>query len=154
MQGYFIFDLIPCIPLQYIDMDGEEKIFYLLKIMRMYVGIQFMDISAIIAYIGKYNSKIRLKKMIETNPFKANDTSQDNTLMSYVLIAKYCLRLVKLVILIMTITYFLGMFWYIISLELDHATAEYRSTADPLVVNVETYIMANNLQFLPDDPLQ
>ena len=113
-----------------------------------------MDISAIISYVGKYNTKIRLKKMIRDNPVKANDTTQDNTLMSYVLIAKYCLHLLKLVIVILTITYFLGMFWYIISLELHHATYEYRSTADASMVNVETYIVANNLELDLDDKLQ
>lgn len=71
--------------------------------------------------------------------------------MSYVLIAKYSLNLLKLVIVIMTITYFLGMFWYIISLELDHATLEYRSRADPSLFNVETFIVANNLQLDLDD---
>lgn len=75
LQGSFIFDLIPCLPFQYIDLEGEEKIFYLLKVMRLYIGIQCMDISAIITYIGKYNTKIRLKKMIRDNPVKANDTT-------------------------------------------------------------------------------
>lgn len=68
IQGYFVFDLIPCIPFQFIDLDGEEKLFYLLKIMRLYVGIQAFDISAIISFVGNYNTKIRIKNIIENNP--------------------------------------------------------------------------------------
>lgn len=84
-----------------------------------------MDISAIIAYLGNYNTKVRLQKIIDTDPVLANNTTKDLTFLSYVLISKYCLRVAKLVIVIMTITYFLGMFWFIFCIELEHATEDF-----------------------------
>lgn len=41
------------------------------------------------------------------------------------------------------------MFWYIICLELDHATESFRMTADPAIYNIETYNDANGLIFDP-----
>lgn len=125
LSGNFVFDVIPCIPLQYVNIGGREKMFYLIKIMRLYKGIQFMDVSAMVAYLGNYNTKVRLQNMINNDPVKANDTSKDNTFISYVLIGKYCLRVIKLVILIMTVTYFLGMFWFIICIELAHSSEQF-----------------------------
>jgi len=63
-----MFEMFPCLPFQFINLDGDEKLFYLLKIMRLYEGIQFIDISAIINFIGDYNTNYRLKKIIENNP--------------------------------------------------------------------------------------
>ena len=39
IQGYFFFDLIPVIPFQLLDLNGEEKLFYIIKVMRLYIGI-------------------------------------------------------------------------------------------------------------------
>ena len=77
----------------------------------------------------------------------ANDSTQDVTYLSFVLIGKYSLRLIKLVIVIATITYFLGMFWFIICIELEHATEEFNSHANPAIYNIENYIDTNGLEF-------
>jgi len=63
-----MFEMFPCLPFQFVNLGGDEKLFYLLKIMRLYEGIQFIDISAIINFIGDYNTNYRLKKIIENNP--------------------------------------------------------------------------------------
>ena len=65
LQDRFLFDLIPCLPFQLIDLGGDEKAFYIIKVMRLYIGIEFIDISAMINYIQNYNIKVRLKKLIE-----------------------------------------------------------------------------------------
>mgnify|MGYP006932417291 FL=1 len=39
------------------------------------------------------------------------------------------------------------MFWFIICIELEHATQEFNSHANPAIYNVENYIEANGLQF-------
>ena len=63
-----MFEMFPCFPFQFVNLGGDEKLFYLLKIVRLYEGIQFIDISAIINFIGDYNTNYRLKKIIENNP--------------------------------------------------------------------------------------
>lgn len=88
--------------------------------------------------------------MIDKHPVEANDTSKDRTNLSLVLIIGYSLKLAKLVFIIMTITYFLGMFWFIICQELHLATADFRETADPAKHNIDTYIDAEGLHLYHD----
>lgn len=145
LGGYFVFDLIPCLPLQLLNLNGEEKLFYIIKVMRLYVGIQFIDISAILSYITDYNIHVRLKNIIDNHPIEAIDTSKDRTYLSLVLVIGYCLKVSKLVFIIMTITYFLGIFWFIMCMELHHATASHRGSADSSVHNIDTYIEAEGL---------
>lgn len=140
IKGYFIFDLIPCIPFHYLPLEGDEKLFYVFKILRIFTGIEFIDVSAMLSWISNYNIKVRLKKLIEEDEVKANDISSDHTYLSTVLVIGYVLKLSKIVFIIMTITYFLGMIWYIISSELRYATLEFYENADPNIHNVETFV--------------
>lgn len=151
IRGYFIFDLIPCLPLQLLDLGGDEKLFYIVKVMRIYIGIEFIDISAMLSYITDYNIHVRLKRIIDHYPIEASDTSKDRTYLSLVLVIGYCLKVSKLVFIIMTITYFLGMFWFIICIELHHATESHREVADPEVHNVDTYIATEGLYVEGDE---
>lgn len=68
ISGYLIFDLLPCLPLQLMDLGGDEKLFYIIKVMRLYIGIEFIDISAMLRYITAYNIKVRLKRLIDKHP--------------------------------------------------------------------------------------
>ena len=113
--------------------------------MRLYVGIEFIDISVILSYITNYNIKVRLKNIIENHNDLANDTTINRTYLSFVLVIGYCLKLSKIVFLIMTITYFLGVFWFIISLLLHNSGREFRESADSSVFNTETYISDNDV---------
>ena len=58
----------------------------------------------------------------------------------------YCLKIAYIVVIIGTVTYFLGIFWYIISLELYRAEEEFRATTNDKVYNHETFIDDNSLQ--------
>ena len=66
VRGFFVWDLLPVLPLQLIGMGvGEHtKYFYLIKIVRLYIGLDFLDASAIVQTLQHFNRQ-RLRNMIE-----------------------------------------------------------------------------------------
>lgn len=54
-------DLIPCLPFQLMDLGGDEKLFFIIKVMRIFIGIDFIDITTMLSYITNYNIHVRLK---------------------------------------------------------------------------------------------
>lgn len=72
LKGHFIYDLLPVIPLQFIDLGEHTKRFYLIKLIRIFIGIEFLDPSAIAELITYYNINVRIKRLIDTDPVAAN----------------------------------------------------------------------------------
>lgn len=126
-------DLIPVIPLQFIHIAGEERNFYLIKIIRIFIGIDFLNPGAIAEYITYFNIYIRIKKMIENDLFAAESQDVDRTYIHLIMFIKYCLSISKLVFIIMTICYFLGCFWHFLAFEIYLQTREHNATLDPAV---------------------
>ena len=116
LNTYFIIDLIPTLPFQFFSSHNHRSV-YLIKILRLPKGINFLDISAITRYLTYYNIEIRLKDIIDNDPFTANDTNEDHTYVSNLLIIGYILKVTKLGFLIMTFCYFMGMFWMLFCFE-------------------------------------
>ena len=63
--------------------------------------------------------------MIKKDALFAEDTSQDHNNVETLLKIKYCLKTTKLILMILNISYFLGMFWLIISSQIHSFTTEY-----------------------------
>ena len=54
LQTFFIIDLIPLIPLQYLDLpNNREKICYMVKIIRLEKGFRLLDVSRFLRVIKK-----------------------------------------------------------------------------------------------------
>lgn len=66
LKGSFIFELIPIIPLQFLPLNGEERNFYLVKVIRIAIGIEYADPTAITEKLTSMNLK-RIRKMIAGN---------------------------------------------------------------------------------------
>ena len=66
MKGHFLLDLIPVIPLQLLEVSEQARaIFYIIKFIRIFIGIEFLSPGAIAEYITDYNIDVRIKNMIE-----------------------------------------------------------------------------------------
>lgn len=61
------------------------------------------------------------------------------------MLLKYGLSISKLSFVILTIAYFLGVFWYVISKELYHYQLEENAELDPAKYNTETFVGVNDL---------
>lgn len=146
LRGWFIIDVIPCIPLQSIDMGGAEIDFYLIKNMRLYIGMSFLNVQAIMRFVNYYNCEVRLANLIKNDPVKAMNIEVEQTMMTTILVGGYIIKVVKLIFVIFTVTYYLAMLWYIICNKFWKMNMEFNLTADPEIFNTETFIENNNLQ--------
>ena len=61
----------------------------------------------------KYFAQKRLDDIIENDPIEAENIDKDNNKISALIFTNFSIRIAKLVIIILNISYFLGMFWYI-----------------------------------------
>ena len=61
------------------------------------------------------------------------------------MIFKYTLSTIKLVFIIMTFSYFLGVFWQVVTMEIHHQTIEINSSLDPELWNTENFITTNDM---------
>ena len=71
IKGKFLIELVPLLPLQFLNLNGEEKKFYLIKIIRIFYGINNLDPSAIAERVTYLNLE-RIKKLIQQNEDLAN----------------------------------------------------------------------------------
>ena len=100
------------IPLQYLNLGGFESLLYLIKMMRMATGFKLFRIRKMIQTIELKNRK-NILHIIETDEELANNMVLDNNNITSMVMINFTLKIIKLVIVIMNISYFLGFFWYI-----------------------------------------
>lgn len=112
MKGQFIFDFIPIIPLQYINLSGYQRLFYLVKIMRFVNGLRIFSVPAIMEKVKMFY-KEKLNKVIKDNPILADNIEIDNNNITTLIIIGFIFRTIKLIIIIINISYFIGFIWYI-----------------------------------------
>ena len=85
----------------------------MVKVVRIYTGFKIFDVKQMMDVIKEWNKK-RLNKMIEQKPELANSQLEDNSKISLIIITKYSIRTVKLIIVLFSISYFVGVAWFII----------------------------------------
>ena len=112
VKGDFIFDFVPLLPLVWLDLGGKERLFYLIKIVRLINGFKVFSVPAIMQKI-KYFAKKKMEKIIQDDPVEAENISVDNNKISALIYTNFIMKIFKLVIIILNISYFLGFFWYI-----------------------------------------
>ena len=67
-----MFDLIPIIPLEFLSLNGGERRFMLIKLIRLYTGLRIFYVPDIMEKIKKIFSD-RLDKLIKDDPIAAED---------------------------------------------------------------------------------
>lgn len=80
--------------------------------MRMAKGIQIFDATALMGII-KRMMKRRTERRIKNNPELSEDIINDHNNIETLLYVSYTIKTFKLVIIIINISYFVGMFWLI-----------------------------------------
>ena len=110
----FIMDIIPIIPFQLIfhNIGKYSKLFFLLKILRMFKGLSFFNVTILFDFIKKYMQK-RLLIQIEKNPLIGEDTEVDHNKIEELLLLGYGFQILKLFIIIVNLSFYVGMFWLI-----------------------------------------
>lgn len=78
-----------------------------------------MDPTKIYENLTHYNLQ-RIRTLIEKDEIRATSRNSDQIYLKYLMIFKYFIRTFKLVVIIMSVSYFLGVIWYIISFEMFH----------------------------------
>lgn len=129
LKGEFYKDFIPIIPLQLLDLGGDERLFYVIKIMRLIKGLQVFDVAQIMVIIKKQYQK-QLEDIIKNSPELAENTLLDNNNISRLITINNVLRIFKLVLIILNISYFLGFGWYILCELTYRVNREYLEAAD------------------------
>jgi len=62
----------------------------------------------------KYLNKRKMDEIIQNDRIKAEDTLEDNNNITKMILINFVIQILKLVIIIINISYFLGFFWYIL----------------------------------------
>ena len=115
-KGNFIFDFLPLIPFAEVIVfnNGLQRLFYVIKLMRFQTGFNVISNMQYIMYFpNKYYEK-KITQIIKNDPYLANNTEQDNNNITTLMVIGYMMKIVRLVLIIMNISFFLGIFWWII----------------------------------------
>ena len=119
--------------------------FYIFKMIRLIKGFSLFDIPKMMALI-KQGFQKNLQYIVENDKELANNREIDNNNIEEILIISYILKIFKLVVVIMNITYLIGMFWQI----LCEFIADFYMDIDDLVTydgdDNDTFILTNSLQ--------
>lgn len=149
LKGEFWKDFIPIIPLQLLNIGEDRRLFYIIKIMRLIKGLQVFDVANIMEIIKKQYQK-NLDHIIANRPDLAENTLLDNNNISRLITINNVLRIFKLVLIILNISYFLGFAWFIVC-ELSYRfNKDYLASIDPETNNTETFISAYDMENTPD----
>lgn len=113
LKSEFLTDLIPIIPLQIIDLGGNQRFFYLIKIIRLVKGLNVYDVPEIVSKIKFFNNK-EIERIIEHEKEKAEDMTLDQTNIGTISLINYFLKIFRLALLLFNTVYFIGFLWLII----------------------------------------
>lgn len=110
-KGTFWSQFILLIPFPWImNQNYYGHHFNILKIWRIKRGLSIFDVAKIMKGIKLYFIE-RKKDQIKKDPLIAEDTLEDHNNITSLVLLSYALNTFKLMIMILTISYFLAMFW-------------------------------------------
>lgn len=105
--------MIAFIPFQLLSLSRHrERLFYLVKVVRIHRGLQLFDIPYFMKTIKQYLSH-KLSAQCEQDIFFAwNKEGESNA--NKILYTTFSLKIFQLVLIVFNISYFVGMFWLIL----------------------------------------
>ena len=104
-------DFLTLIPLPFIFHFWEwYYLWYAVKILRLQNGVSLFDVTAILQAV-KDGMKKYIDRKIKYDPSIAEDNLDDHNNIVFILVVGYLFKTLKLIVIIMNISYFLGMFW-------------------------------------------
>lgn len=114
IKGQFAIDVIALIPFSSFSTSlGEQrKLWYIIKIVRIQKGYHLLSSNTFMRQVKMLFSK-NLERIIQNDPELAENSELDNNNIMLILMISYFFKTFKLVIIILTVSYFIGMVWYI-----------------------------------------
>jgi hypothetical protein len=107
------------------------------------------DVANIMEIIKKQYQK-NLDHIIANRPDLAENTLLDNNNISKLITINNVLRIFKLVLIILNISYFLGFAWFIVCDLSYRFNMDYLANADPVYINTDTFITSYDLNSQTD----
>jgi hypothetical protein len=112
IKSSFVFDILTVIPFRYMVREAEVQnllqLFKLLRLPRLFQLIEPKQFTGLIK--SYYNSKI--KRVIAKGAYKSEQLTDHNAIMRQIMIG-YFFRVLRLVLIIFTISYFIGTLWFV-----------------------------------------
>lgn len=87
--------------------------FYLTKVLRLYQGFKILDVQKILSIVKK-RYRQNFQTFVDRNPELASNTLIDNNKIGQLLYIKYFIKISKFVIVIVNISFIVGMCWHIL----------------------------------------
>ena len=84
----------------------------MIKLIRLEKGIRHISVPEMVNYFQNLNFE-HIQKMIDSNDPSANDKLLDQTKITFVLMLQGTLRTIKLAVIILNISYFMGILWFV-----------------------------------------
>lgn len=100
------------IPFNFILVGQNSKLFFFIKTYRLVKGIKIFNVQTMISNIQDSSIKSMMKR-IEKDSSLGEDQDQDHNSIESILILGNCLRTLKLVVIIIQISFFVGIFFLI-----------------------------------------
>lgn len=143
LKTEFLRDFIPIFPITFIlDMSYKKygRIFYLIKIIRLTKGLKFFNVQQTMDYF-KRKHEVKVLAQIDKDPALEENLNVDQNNIDYFFNLHYLLKIFKLFLMIMNVSYFTGIIWLIfcqVTHDISHAYGEVK---DETGTFYETYEM-------------
>jgi hypothetical protein len=112
LNNGFPLDFLMIIPFNFILVGQNSKLFFFIKTYRLVKGIKIFNVQTMISNIQDSSIKSMMKR-IEKDSSLGEDQDQDHNSIESILILGNCLRTLKLVVIIIQISFFVGIFFLI-----------------------------------------
>ena len=104
-------DIIPLIPFQFLPMyRNRQYLFYAIKLYRITKGLQLYNVQVMTDAMKDYWQEVIVERL-EEDPELNNNLDIDSNKLEEMLLLNYFLKIMKLVIIILNLSYLFGVFW-------------------------------------------
>jgi hypothetical protein len=113
LKNEFASDFIPLIPFNWIGIFRFQncRVFFLIKCYRLKETFDLLDTAKIMKHVKRFYGN-KLNKVVEDPELAENIDIDQNKIMTIIFIS-YCFKILRLIILIILVSYFLGIVFYI-----------------------------------------
>ena len=122
IAGEFWFDFVAWLPIFAVvdnSPDSFWRLFFTLKVIRVSKGVQMLNVMALMENIKSW-SNARIASIIENDEELAENTNEDNNNISALIHINLSLKICKLALVILVVSYFVGITFFIYS-DMVHA---------------------------------
>ena len=147
IQGEFIWDFIPLLPFQFLRLVRKrDRLLFLIKCLRLRRGFAILDVTKLKGSIKDFFID-KLERNIESDEAFANNKIEQKNPVESLLFIGYALKTLYLTIVIVNISYIVGMIFYVlVELVQDfYYDVDYYALDDPGSFEPENFISYNSL---------